>query len=765
MAAIQWRRATQYGIAIDSDRGAFAAGRMVDVLTSASGALIAAAETGGVWLITNGGTIALSEDWANPDVQCLAFGPDGEHHVLAGCTSRLSGDGVNLLMESNRLAAAPLVAPWQVVSLPPEITVVNDIAVVGGDRVVIACNKGVYWSLVPSPGGTYSWASALGLPAAPFFSVCAGWAKTVVAGAQSANPSAFTAPIYSGEWEDSWGREAMPTELQMDDAVVPENARFSIIQTDVDSCRDDFFRTVYALGLDRGGTPAAVLRSEDGGRSWEVRAGNLLEVPPETAGAGPTNVTNAKLTGSNASGGFIHRISVSPVKKNVVCFGLLHAYRSGDGGDTFFRIGAWSGVAELHDDVHIVRFDEHDKIGQTIAIASDGGVTSSPDLGATFTARNEQLATLQMYAPDAIGKTFYGRFDIGTEYPGLVVAGLQDNANVYTRLADGTDPWHPLDSGDGGACFLFAQLGCVHTHQGDTRVFQETYDEPSGTFLNKVALERVSAAGANIPGPFTLLAMERVIAPAFRNPQSRLMVAIGWAGGSQLYGLFADPVSATTGSWQLIASWPSPAGESVTAAATFDGRTIVAVVCGAAGLKTLRIQPEVAEPEPGSFGSIGTVTPGGPIPAEIIASDLSKQFVGFMRCVGPSTYYALYRGIEGDGRLGALLGTIDSGMSWSWLGQGRTIDKVPFPVQVGALPDVLMFSVLSVGHTEPPTLLVCTDRRVYASTDGGQVWQVASSGLPAYAHCSHLEAVPAAGGGSDVYLGTYGWGLWQTHLA
>ena len=54
--------------------------------------VLVGADTGGVWHLAPTAGVAdnvrafpLSDDWENPDILCLAHGPDGTGHAFAGC--------------------------------------------------------------------------------------------------------------------------------------------------------------------------------------------------------------------------------------------------------------------------------------------------------------------------------------------------------------------------------------------------------------------------------------------------------------------------------------------------------------------------------------------------------------------------------------------------------------------------------------------------------------------------------------------------------
>ena len=185
---LKWHLVNPYGI--DMGDGSFHAGRTLDVLVTKGGGVIAASETGGVWLLPPSGSgIPLSRDWENTEVNCLAFGPDGEGHVYAGLRN-IGGSTTLMETDTSKPVALRLIAPWKSISLPGAVGSIYQIAVVPSLRMIaLACDGGVYWSSVPAAGGTYAWSRAEGLPAGAFFSVAETNDRDIVAGAWG-NPEA-----------------------------------------------------------------------------------------------------------------------------------------------------------------------------------------------------------------------------------------------------------------------------------------------------------------------------------------------------------------------------------------------------------------------------------------------------------------------------------------------------------------------------------------------------------------------------------------------
>ena len=87
-------------------------------------------------------SLPLSNTWNNPNVNCLAAGPDGPRHFFAGC------DG-GVIYETDASHAVPLLE-WASAALAEAPGDVYDIVVLPSQRLIIAaCADGLYSSTIP----------------------------------------------------------------------------------------------------------------------------------------------------------------------------------------------------------------------------------------------------------------------------------------------------------------------------------------------------------------------------------------------------------------------------------------------------------------------------------------------------------------------------------------------------------------------------------------------------------------------------------------
>src|SRR5690348_11522676 len=98
MSDITWFPANGWGIQMQLN--VWHAGRVNDVLVLQTGAehaggVLVGADGGGVWLtnVPGAGASPLSDDWDNPDIMCLAQGPNSPSHIYAGCGNVSGGTG------------------------------------------------------------------------------------------------------------------------------------------------------------------------------------------------------------------------------------------------------------------------------------------------------------------------------------------------------------------------------------------------------------------------------------------------------------------------------------------------------------------------------------------------------------------------------------------------------------------------------------------------------------------------------------------------
>jgi hypothetical protein len=283
-----------------------------------AGALVVATDQGGVWLIqqpdsVSNPTAAMPlDDWDHPDVNCLCQGPDDPNHVYAGCSGAL--------YETVATVGHYTITKWREVKFPNNPGNIYSIAVVTSmpQRIVVACDQGLYWSPIPSPGGNYSWKLATGIPNGAYFGVAVGLGKsnqvTVVASTHDQLPDPIRLNSSYGMYFGTW--DGAITDLVMD---VPRQlatviATLKMTNTSIATCRDQP-SYMYAVSRDpTNGEVLGVIRSKDGGETWEACGTNI-----DSPWGNSRDIIS--YGGSDQNGGRQKTISVSPTDPKVVAFG------------------------------------------------------------------------------------------------------------------------------------------------------------------------------------------------------------------------------------------------------------------------------------------------------------------------------------------------------------------------------------------------------------------------------------------------------------
>lgn len=227
--------------------------------------------------------------------------------------------------------------------------------------------------------------------------------------------------------------------------------------------------TIYAgIGHIFGDPDNGIYKSEDGGESWSRLAGGLpgdwanigritVAVAPSLPSRVYALITNAAdAAGGNATvrgayrsddfgatwtqltalgtslqatyGWYLSVITVEPNNPDVVFMGGVDLRRSLDAGATFQT------VTPPHVDIHALAWDASGRL----VCGDDGGVHRTSDLGASWTALNDGLGVIQLYA----GLSTHPQDD------NVIFAGAQDNGSNARR--DDSLEWEHVQGGDGG---------------------------------------------------------------------------------------------------------------------------------------------------------------------------------------------------------------------------------------------------------------------------------------------------------------------------
>jgi hypothetical protein len=744
---INWHQSSPFAIAIDPARDIWHAGNVRDVLELDSGGVVAATESGGVWIIEpNGSAMPLSDSWDHPDTNCLAFGPDGNRHLFAG-----TEDGV--LWETDMADPLPILN-WRQIPGPADPGPIYKIVILAPRRlIVIATKTGIFWSQIPGTGQTnYSWKRALDNSPKKdggYWRIAAGYTKTerggfgenltattIIAGGMA--NGAEVHGLFVAQWSrtgDLVIQAAKLFDAAGNDATVFEKGMGPV---SVASC-DQMPNFAYAACSAADGGLEAVLRSKDGGRSWTIRGTNVKGTSKDLrtlAGSHGADRNNA--------------IAVAPFNADYVALGWQEGpFTSLDGGDTWLQVAG--GSPHLHSDLHVVYFPPAQPVlggvRHRLYVGGDGGLVFTDDLATLdpqsfVSTHNRSLLNLQCSQPvPGFGRGFYGSLAPSDRVDGLLSTGLQDHGNCYAVIGPSPTPWsHVANSqtgvkGDGGNNVFVGDLliSDIGGQKHNPPLSQAHWS--SGQLMDDGPIS-VSPTGSSVtPGGL----VDGWAFPVKKGRGGKRPDAVV-AKKNELYGAFID-ASKQKLHLQYMGSIVDKPAVDITAVGSLDGTTLLvgtsdgrfyAFDSSTGGTTTLpiNVQPPAAVMVLSSGGTVGRVALGE-----------------------DGSAYATVNGMSWtDGTNTVTQNTVVRLETLHWI------------ARAAGLPTNEPFYTLEVDwRSSQPPAFVATDTTVYVTRDEGQSWHQASQGLPARPHCSQLSAVRDKRG-TYLYLSTWGRSVWIARL-
>lgn len=396
----------------------------------------------------------------------------------------------------------------------------------------------------------------------------------------------------------------------------------------------------------------------------------------------------------------------------------------------------------VHSDLHALVFDPSDVSGRTLYVGTDGGITVTRDFGTTYSNEyNLRLNTLQLEYVDSVdfGHEFYGVFSAARGVPGLIGGGVQDNGIAYTIIGSEAEEWRQIVGGDGNL-MLFVETGHALYYNGDN-VTTFTARKWNGSELVDEISVPVRRRGPEDTGPQGL---PQGIAAAVTFPQFRqrdtgqLMYAVACSDQRKdLYGLFASD-DGTDLHWDFLdCSLPINPDKDHKVLA-IDSLTGTSIFVGT------------------SDGRIFSTNVAGSLHEFQVPLRSQSQGKIWRICIeSTDRAYALYNAKDS----GTLLQL--NGDRWDALGTAAGVAK-----GFGLPTDEGQFYGFDVDRlSNPSTLFVSTDTRVWVSRDLGNIWRIAGKGLPTRPHCEELRVVAHDNGQRFLYLSTCGRSAWKVRLA
>lgn len=759
---IRWSLANPFGIQMDEAADAWHSGHATDVLELDSGGLLVATEKGGVWTVaTTGATLPLSDSWPNPDVNCLAPGPDDPAaHFFAGCTGGIIretdlGDNVPLL------AWLPVANP-----LPGEAGDVHRIVVIRNlRRILAACDGGLYWATIPpsrqkrgcllpfgpkpAPRPPYDWkrAKVEGAADQGFWDVAIGATRARQARSDLEDRRVITVVaggfgkggIFVGQWDSAGDLVLKRAAVSFDDGTDATALVFDSCGTTAVSSCEVRPTVLYAACAWPDGRLNSIVRSEDGGRQWRFCASHVegesspLAIVPVEAGDQGGNWNNC--------------IAAAPTNPGMAALGWQEGpFLTLDGGKTFKRI---TDRTHLHADTHALRFWPNTPGNvHNLYVCSDGGVMRvnlDDYLGLTGqpyqSNYNRLLPTHQCYAT-YVARQFYGTLSASTAQAGLIASGVQDNGNIACQVDPTPTPWVQFDGGDGGWTAFMADGGLLHNIMGTAVGAARVAPGPTVTDLGVVPVGQPPTDPGGVAGPVG----DAVRRPSYRNVAGQTLYA-ACGLGNQVFGCYPDSNPAGTYHWELIATLP--AGVSIAGLGSFHGGTI--------HVGTGNGRMFAVDTKQGSALELPVVLPK-PSPSATVTGGQVNRIVAFSE----TDFFAMMNGATAT-TTNPITGKKTTITSYYVL----RLDELHWVVTSGmGLPQTPLFGLETVaepGTRVPHALVASTDDRVYISRDDGITWQQASMGLPRNPHCADLRFVSARGGAS-LYLSTFGRSVYVVRL-
>ena len=730
--SIQWAQAGTSALAINKDQGIWHSGHVNAIIPLGGDAILVGADTGGVWSVNaDGGAVPLSNDWENPEITCMAIGPDGPNHFYAG--SGYNGASTDFKTVGAVYVSEPDTAFFGFIKWHP-VPIVDAtgntfntgrvlcmVVTTANRKLVLGCDNGVFWADIPALGQPHVFEQVPFLPSMNYAGMALGPDDGVVVA-----PIGDGTPL-SGFFFGSWPSGKL---LFQRATIIGAFDVTQMRRTSVASC-DGQRRFMYAVTAKADSSMLAVLKSEDGGQTWrplqtKARGSKGQNRPLETV----------EVTGFQ--GNYNNCIAVSPFDPAVVLIGWRNGpWISQDGGTTWDAPHLNDDDPHLHEDLHCLIFDPFDTSGRTFYVGNDGGVAVTRDLGASYTnEHNQHLHTLQF---EGNGREFFGVFSVSRLVPGLLGGGLQDNGDVYAAIDSASDEFLQLEGGDGHVV-VFLDTGHA-LHCDGVIASKITANRFDGARLVDGTIVPVGVrgpGGTDVSDGLPLALVEPISLPIFRSADSgQLLYAMACVFGSaDIYGLFANNDGGNM-HWDYIGSVPiSAENGQVWALASLHGDNIFV---GTQDGRIFSLSPRSEQPfefgvplrdtKPGEIWQICVLRDG-----VAFASYFSQTNEGFLL---QSNFF-----------------------SWDPLGSNDNVARgTDFPTDEGP---IYGFDIDRGAQTL--TLFAATDTNIFVSRDQGDTWKLATMGLPRCAHCTELRAVTHNNGQRFLYLSTFGRSVWRAPL-
>ncbi len=393
-----------------------------------------------------------------------------------------------------------------------------------------------------------------------------------------------------------------------------------------------------------------------------------------------------------SQGWYDNIIKVDPVDSDIVWVGGINTYRSDDRGQTFGIAGYWfySMVSppppvQLHPDQHeIVFHPDYDGItNQVMFVGNDGGIFRTTNARAATSQEECPMGDNPGPPPDIVWERMNNSYAVTQFYHGdaakeidMYVGGAQDNGTSMV-LSDGTpNDWNRVLGGDGGYVAI-DPTNSQHLYV-EIQGFPQIYESLDGGDSFHTAITGITDTDGLFITPF---AMDQ------SNPD------ILWTGGSR-------PWRTTNGAalWEVAGpDFAGPATISAIAIAPSDSNIVYLGFDNGYVVRTT----DALSPSPNWT---------------IFTNGLYGGWVSSMAVdpVDPDIAYLTYSNFG----IPHVLKSVNGGTDWV------SIDGI----SASGIPDIPVHSI-AVRPDNSDQLYVGTEFGVFASDNGGVLWEPANIGL------------------------------------
>jgi len=736
---------------------------------------------GGLWRATNA-TLTNSENWnwqpmtdglpggGNLSVGAAALDPDDPNKVYVSLGDMMSGSApMGTAHGRGFYISSDGGATWVKGAAPGRCTRTKTVLALGGSRVLVAGNMGLFRStdggmnftritngpLADGAGETYTGAPYRPNEFASAWDILKLNDGTLVLSYQfcdgngtydGSRPSSGYGTFggggiaYSTDQGVTWTKATYPARGPATN--VHGYGRIAICASG---------NTLYGLFQDgsipdsgnfpKSGGSGQLLKSTDGGRTWEIITGTGL----------------FSLSSDGGQTGYNHLIAVDPTNPDLVFAGAnLALYRSTNGGLNFSRFAHWtsSGGQYIHADLHVGVWTPTTQTGNAKAlyIATDGGLSivrnpgiatiptsTTPDPTVIDHRRNRGLATHLIYN---IGCTNATEPATGGIQPvrDRLLAGFQD-LGTLVRLNNTDRPGLFRWTGVGGDGF-----GClIHPYNGQL-MLASLYDCEIRRSTNGGSSwsSAVSGISTSEDTPF----------------YTRLYLGMADPTGNSVY-TFTDPTvyynsNFGSGSWTALtkttaSGWPSGVTEIRNMNVSPLRQGLVGVLADVNDASVPVAQRRGTIILSRNNGQTWTATrsafPNNRGYLSSIGFDTMNENIMYVASCYPSTWNTAGQAMGET--YNHIWKSIDGGLTFTAV-DGTAANPNGFPFGV-------MVHCVKVDPLDNQVVYAGTEIGLYYTQNGGQTWERYGTGLPMV----NIYDIYIAPNGSFMRVGTHGRGIWE----